>query len=1020
MKVSDVLSTFDKITIGETELLAYKEAHRADKSLSLQDYIKKSKFPLSTSSKPLVITLDNLDEKGQKQPIAGFNFSGCDFSGIQVNCSFDRCTFKDTKMRDCALAESSFNNCTLIDTDLRGVTGLESTKITYDKEYAKAVPISERFSGIKLSVAEIFKTKLEEDQQKVEQLQAKKAQLEKEVATRKAEIKRLSSPTLMQDLSKALSTNPILTEDIDAQIQANKALAKEKRKEIVKVKKDLSVVATKAQTVFDPTIGTLFKERKAEELRIAKEREAEIAKAKAESERANSYLGFGFFQKTSTPVEVPETTQTAPSLKPLIVSDASYVRYSSQAELDEPKVVQKLNREDFDEYLSQCAESTTKVSLSEFTKEKYKLDAGKEGVIPDLSGIELKGKTISNADMRGAIFAGANLDKASFENCDISQANFDGASLQSTKFKKVAALESKFLFSDMSSVTMNNCDFSRATMTKVDLERGKITNCRFEYTNLVLANGSNLVYTGGSLKGASASRSCLDGLQATDVKMKSMDLAGGCLSGASVTKCTLTSSEMSGSSTIGAVFQDTNMERIHGQGIDMSNTLLAGSTSLQNSELQGSTFQETSAQGVSFAGSKMDKADLTAADLQRAGLQNVSAQFATLDDANISEANARGIDLSSAKGDDLRAVSTVLTEATLEKFEATRSDFTDAIANKANMRDAVFDGSNLTKVQATEAQTEGLDLDNSKVTGMNIGGSTVNIATKLSSNGEMTKASVTNSSTGKTQEVQELQAQQAQIDQANSKGFLRKGVDKGWNWSKEFFGEKLLGKISSYLPTNTQIKAVAIGIGVVAGLAAAGVAAPYVLPVLAGAGVGTVAATAVLYGGSLVVGGIVGYKGKEAIHSAIKYVTKKSSEGLHWCGNKIGISSKETLQAADIQKEARVEGQQVAQQREEARLQVIDSQIESSQYKATSLAANRMAKGRLHAQENPAQQNSFYANIQTGLSQSQEKIKSMAATVIERIKSQNPADRVSEGSKELPRSSPAKGSQSHKPESLAH
>ena len=82
----------------------------------------------------------------------------------------------------------------------------------------------------------------------------------------------------------------------------------------------------------------------------------------------------------------------------------------------------------------------------------------------DLSGLNLKGKNMSNADFTGALLKGADLSEGNFENSSFFAADLSKANLENGRFKR----------SDFRGAVLSNANLFSADLQKADLREGVI------------------------------------------------------------------------------------------------------------------------------------------------------------------------------------------------------------------------------------------------------------------------------------------------------------------------------------------------------------------------------------------------------------------------------------------------------------------------------------------------------------------------------------------------------------------
>src|SRR5436190_11717975 len=173
----------------------------------------------------------------------------------------------------------------------------------------------------------------------------------------------------------------------------------------------------------------------------------------------------------------------------------------------------------------------------------------------DLTGLNFRGRNLSDADFTGAILDGAKfvktrLDHAIFFGADMQNADFSDASMRRT---------------DLRGACLRNADLTGADLFEADLREGVIAQPdRVRGLRIIEATKRAGEAQGAVLIGANLERSKMSGVVAlkadfTDAILKDANLVRANLSRATMVGCNLAGADLSGADLSGADLRDSIM-----------------------------------------------------------------------------------------------------------------------------------------------------------------------------------------------------------------------------------------------------------------------------------------------------------------------------------------------------------------------------------------------------------------------------------------------------------------------------
>ncbi len=267
-------------------------------------------------------------------------------------------------------------------------------------------------------------------------------------------------------------------------------------------------------------------------------------------------------------------------------------------------------------------------------------------VMPDLRGVDLRGKylsrfNLSQADLRGVQIVGddnrdepdedgyGKLEGYNSSDADFSEANLRGANLSGLSFSNLGSPESEESFK---SVDLRGADLTGANLSGCYLSGAKLGDFIIESDNWHLAEFRIEPYRREQtiipikLKDINLSGACLDG-----VNLENLDL-----SGANLSKATLLGADLRRVNLNGANLNRAKLIDAHLNGADLTGANLT-KAGLFNADL---TYADLT--HADLTGARLDLAKLTRVNFTGACLEKASLLRASLWEANLCGANLTG------------------------------------------------------------------------------------------------------------------------------------------------------------------------------------------------------------------------------------------------------------------------------------------------------------------------------------------------------------------------------------------
>lgn len=684
-------------------VLAQTDALSSGNNLTLNDYLK-SNSEYKESKAVIVADLSNI--QFHNTTAERLNLKGADFSGsIIKNTSFEGCDLKGAVFCDTDLSNAKFKNTDLAGVDFRGANLItcqfDSSYDVYKTGGARVKggqvehenPLAELTKGIKFGTTQSLAMRYANIYSKDEQggLQAKQEQLiaskESEIGLVNTDVKKITEDRkriqsdFMQSKSKVTDKKAIASlEGAYKLAYGTKDIALQKRKtDLVQLEKELGELQADFQNMQDGK----FPERNLMDKSFG------------------NVLGHD------------------------VAYDPSYARGSSKAERDQKRTYVALNKEQVILFLERI-KSDQNLSINEFAKSqfathyevdpdvKYIADCSSSGNAMRDQQNNLMGLDFSNANLSGAVFAGADLRGCNFTGANLSNANFESANLGKivesdsldtrTIFENTIVRDANFFNSNLSEAKITNSDFKRAFMPRSNAERAVINGSNFDYADIKHGKWGQAQVRAVTFNHADMEGISLAGADIRKTQFQHAILNDAVLSNAQIIKSDFTKATMEGVEAIKSKWQDTTLDHVKAQKINLTEAELDKFVTFTEADLNKAILTKMNAEGANFVKANMSEINAEFADLTSANIEGAKLAFANLDGAVLDKVNAAGVDMFGATLQKAQAQEANFSKAILQGVDARKANFTGANFTEADLQNADFTASFLEQVHVYRAK----------------------------------------------------------------------------------------------------------------------------------------------------------------------------------------------------------------------------------------------------------------------------------------------------------------------------
>lgn len=368
----------------------------------------------------------------------------------------------------------------------------------------------------------------------------------------------------------------------------------------------------------------------------------------------------------------------------------------------------------------------------------------------DLSGLDFRGRNLTDADFTGCLLADADLTGARLDHSNFFGADMQGAILVDASLRRA----------DLRGVCLRGANLCGADLFEADLREGTIAAADKRHGLRFLEHEARITEARGAiLAGANLQRSKLSGVVAiradfSDAVMKDVKLVRANLKQATMTGADLSGADLSGADLEGADLRDTVLVGAKTLQWNVSSANLAGAltdrpvgadvSSLPYEAMLKAHALWCETSGHEGTPSSFEKADLRALksirgfnltaliargavlyglDMEGVQLQGAQLQGADLRNCNLRRADLRGAQLNQAKlsGADLRDAQ--LGPLLIGQDRVLPANFTGASAkfvdfSGADLRRCLFTGADLERSTFTGALTRQMDVQDARLVGV--------------------------------------------------------------------------------------------------------------------------------------------------------------------------------------------------------------------------------------------------------------------------------------------------------------
>ena len=674
----------------EKDLNDYLVYIKDNPSTSLNDFIK-NKYFVEDNDKIIITSLENVEINAD---LANANLQGT----ILTDTVFNNCDLTNTILCDSDLTNVKFNDCTFIGTDFRGAN-LHYTDFNYeDNDKGKIPNLKDRIRDIKLSFSD---------------LERLNKYIDKDLAK-----ERIKEIVIDATTNKKTYIFAGKDEETLHTVKSRELQTKQEELKILKQSLDNPGITTNFLNAFWNSAETIARNRRnaLEKINRLQHRVNKLETEVYSLDNLRMFCGNG----------LADIFEQLKDEKIQIKLDPSYIIGSTAQERDTSKEYIKLTSDEFDLYLAEAAkQSSTKLSLTEFVR-KHKNLSEDLNIVPDLSEIDLSGKTLTNLNLKNTLFISANLEDIKISNCNLDFTNFEGSNLQNAVFQNVMARNAGFLFADLKKSKIENSDMSRAYMPKVDLSEAEVTNSKFNAVMMVHADGEKLIIKDSEWKNSNLTGISLTYADMQRVQMQGVVLNNALLNQANIVSTDLENTFMNKTHALEAKFKEQcNMQGITARNVYFSDAEFENISSLKEADLREAIMERVKLKHADLTKAKLDKADLEYADLTNATLTNATAQFAKLSNTTLEKAEAEGLNISDAIAKNINAKEANFRNAIMQRVDLTKACFARALLKNADMQaveaaEAIFKEANLKQANLKMANLvsidkEGADFDKAKI-----------------------------------------------------------------------------------------------------------------------------------------------------------------------------------------------------------------------------------------------------------------------------------------------------------------
>ena len=255
----------------------------------------------------------------------------------------------------------------------------------------------------------------------------------------------------------------------------------------------------------------------------------------------------------------------------------------------------------------------------------------------DLSELELAEVDFSRADLSHSILKGANLKNARFIQTRLSGVDLRGATLTDADFSDAVADDADFTGGKLANARYTGASLNGAVFAKLDLRNLDFSNCTGKAADFSQAN-----LTGASFEGAKLPQSDFSGSQLRRANFAHAQLQAAQFDGAQGQEICMTGADVTGlHGGDKSDFSGGDFRGLQGSGSIWERSVL-DDADFSAAILTRAQFSEASLRRTLFDRARLEKAVFEDAVLEHAVLTNANLLRASFDRANLAQADIRG------------------------------------------------------------------------------------------------------------------------------------------------------------------------------------------------------------------------------------------------------------------------------------------------------------------------------------------------------------------------------------------
>ncbi len=290
--------------------------------------------------------------------------------------------------------------------------------------------------------------------------------------------------------------------------------------------------------------------------------------------------------------------------------------------------------------------------------ERYQMNRDLSGAILsglDLSGLDLEGINLEEAQCRKTRFCNCNLKGAIFKQTLAQEADFTGATLDGARVEKGIFIRAKFKQASLNSMEINQGVFREADLEEADLSSSDIKMSIFQKAKL-----KNVKFF--SVK---AEMSVFSGADATDADFKEGRFFKCLFQGTILHNADFSSATIQNTMFFKAKGQDVKFTGADMSKARMGGNAQFPGADMTNIRMNQGCFRESDLSNSSFRGSKIERSMFEGCNLKNTDFYLVPAKNTRFSKCDLEGANMRGVNLFQGSLRKSRLVNTDLRDSNL-------------------------------------------------------------------------------------------------------------------------------------------------------------------------------------------------------------------------------------------------------------------------------------------------------------------------------------------------------------------